>query len=263
MAPSPLSLAVTALPALATHRKEFEAWLLARTPKEKWSELNVEDLALCWLALAGESTATAEIERRLQRIAKASASKRGDADFLQEVLQRVRQRLLVGDKPRLAAYQGKGALVQYLKAVVMSVSVDLSRAAGSKEQTGEEDVLLSATAGDDSVDSRLAHQAHRSHFTASFKEALESLSPEERTWLRMRFVDGLSIDAVGAAFGVHRTTAMRRLEKAQETLLAQTRRVLGQRLKLPAREIQSLMREMRPSLAENLSRLFPPIRVTR
>lgn len=256
MPSSRVTQAVEAQPALGRRRKEFEAWLEARSPKSQWSELNLDDLGLCWLALQHDAAGTAELERRLQRVAKATV-KSADDDFLAEVLQRVRQRLLVGPKPRLEAYQGRGALVQYLKAVVLSVSVDLKRAAGPKEQTGEDDALLAATAGDESIDARLAQQAHRQHFTAAFKQALTALSAEERTWLRMRFVDGLSIEAVGSVFGVHRTTAMRRLEKAQETLLGETRRILAERLKLPPRELDSLLRGLRPSLAENLSRLLP------
>jgi RNA polymerase sigma-70 factor (ECF subfamily) len=215
----------------------------------------VEDLALSWLALERDPVAVAELERRLQRVARG-ASWRGDDDFVQEVLQRVRQRLLVGARPRLAGYGGRGALVQYLKAVVHSVSVDLKRAGASSEKSGEEDELLGAVASDEAADSRLANQAHRTHFTAAFKEALAGLTVEERTWLRMRFVEGLSIDAVGATFGVHRTTAMRWLEKSQRELMTQTRLVLGKRLKLPARELDSLLRAMKPSLAENLSRLL-------
>lgn len=254
MAASPVSLALTTFPALARRRAAFEAWLSGRAPRGEWGSLNVEDLALCWLALEGEATAVTELERRLQRVTKG-ASWRGDEDFSQEVLQRVRQRLLVGEKPRLAAYAGRGALVQYLKAVVLSVSVDLKRA-GPREERGEEHELLAAATAEEAVDSRLAHHAHRKHFTAAFKEALESLTPEERTWLRMRFVEGLSIDAVGTTFGVHRTTAMRWLEKAQRALMTQTRRVLGQRLQISPRALDSLMRAMKPSLAENLSRLL-------
>ncbi|HEY1086599.1 MAG TPA: sigma-70 family RNA polymerase sigma factor [Archangium sp.] len=237
-------------------RAEFEAWLEARTPRSQWGELNLEDLELCWGALRQDRLATIELERRLQRIAQGAV--KGDDEFLAEVLQRVRQRLLVGDKPRLAAYQGRGALVQYLKAVVLSVSIDLKRAARPAEEAGD-DALFAATAGEENVVTRLAQQAHRQHFTAAFKDALETLSAEERTWLRMRFVDGLSVEAVGAAFGVHRTTAMRRLEKAQEQLMAETKRLLGKRLKLPARELDSVLRGLRPSLAENLSRLLPKL----
>lgn len=239
----------------ATQRQRFETWLEARAPRAAWSLMNLEDLELCWLALEHDDAAVREVERRLQRVAKSIAGKKGDDDFVQEVLQRTRARLFVGQRPRLAAYQGVGALVQYLKAVVLSVSVDLQRAA--RREDVSEDALLEAAVLDEGVDAKLAHATQRKHFTAAFKASVEALGAEERTWLRMRFVEGLSIDAVGAAFGVHRTTAMRWLERAQKELMADTRRRLAERLGLQLREVDSLLRAIRPSLAENLSRIFP------
>ena len=248
---------------LGKRQAEFEAWLEGRAPRASWKLLNLEDLSLSWLALQHDAAAVAEVERRLQRVAKATAGKKGDDDFVQEVLQRVRQRLFVGARPRLAAYQGSGALVQYLKAVVLSTTIDLQRASKPKEEGGQDDALLQTATSEDGADARLAHATHKKHFTAAFKDALETLSAEERTWLRMRFVDGLSIDAVGTAFGVHRTTAMRWLEKAQATLMAETRKRLGARMGLQMREVDSLLKAMRPSLAENLSRIFPKPSLTK
>ncbi len=259
MAPPVALQAVTTWPALVARRGEFEAWLEARTPRADWKSLNLDDLALCFLSLHGERKALAEVERRLQRVGRAAAARRGDDDFIDEVLQQARHKLFVGGtRARLNGYRGQGALVQYLKAVVSSLSVDLARSRTSHKSTGD-DALLDAATGEGNADSRLVHLTHRAHFTKAFKVALTKLSAEERTWLRMRFVDGLSIDAVGTAFGVHRTTAMRWLEKAQHTLMKETRRSLAEQLGLPAPELESMMRAMRPSLAENLSRLLPKL----
>jgi hypothetical protein len=56
---------------------------------------------------------------------------------------------------------------------------------------------------------------------------------------------------------------MRWLEKAQKTLMAETRKRLAARLGLQLREVDSLLRAMRPSLAENLSRIFRPTTASR
>jgi RNA polymerase sigma-70 factor (ECF subfamily) len=252
------SQALAAWPTLARRRKDFEAWLLERAPRAKWPELNLDDLALVWGALETDAAAVAEVERRLQRVGRAAAGRRGDDEFVEEVLQRSRHRLFVGTSPRLAGYQGRGALVQYLKAVALSVAIDLSREKKPGRDDHEDDLLQAATT-EEAADQRLAHEDQKRHFTRAFRQALARLSPDERTWLRMRFVDGLSIEAVAQAFGVHRTTAMRWLEKAQRTLLDETRRILGAELRLRKSEVNSLMRDMRLSLAENLSRLLPAI----
>ncbi len=241
---------------LRRRRDGFERWLEGRAPRETWAQLNLADLELVYLALNGQAEALTEVERRLQRA--AAGVRRGDADLTQEVLQRARERLLVGgEKAKLGAYRGQGALMQYLKVVVSSVSVDLSRGRAVKEQGQGDDQLVAMASDEQGADARLINHAHRQNFTHAFKAALTKLSAEERTWLRLRFVEGLPIEAVGAAFGVHRTTAMRRLEKAQQTLLKETRRLLAEQLKLPSRELDSLLRGLKPSLAENLSRLLP------
>ncbi|PZR07389.1 MAG: hypothetical protein DI536_27430 [Archangium gephyra] len=260
MTASLVTQAVAAWPSLRTRRAEFEQWLSSRAPEDTWSTLNLEDLGLSFLALSGDAAAVVEVERRLQRVGRPTAARRGDDDFVDEVLQQSRQRLLVGGaRARLQAYRGQGALVQYLKAVVTSVSVDLARSRKPAETSDGDDVLQKLSGPGSGAESKLMHLSHRAHFTRAFKAALATLSAEERTWLRMRFVDGLSIDAVGTAFGVHRTTAMRWLEKAQNTLLKETRRQLSDALALPPRELDSLMASLRPSLAENLSRLLPRV----
>ncbi|MBL8918308.1 MAG: sigma-70 family RNA polymerase sigma factor [Myxococcaceae bacterium] len=257
---STVSRAVTAFPALASRRADFERWLASVAPRSSWGELNLDDLALAWLASKHEPSAVNELDRRLRSVARARL--RNDSGTLEEVLQRARERLLVGDRPRLLAYRGRGSLVQYLKAVVATVAIDLSRGAHTREEGADNQTFLNAAAEEAGVDARLAHASWRKHFTQAFTEALATLETEERTWLRMRFVDGLSTDAVGAAFGVHRTTAMRRLEKAQAALLSETRRRLARQMKLDAREVDSLVRGMRLSLAENLSRILPRLPVS-
>ena len=51
----------------------------------------------------------------------------------------------------------------------------------------------------------------------------------------------LSIDAIGAAFGVHRATAARWLLRAREALVAQTRARLASRLSMTVTEIDSVI----------------------
>lgn len=234
---------------------EFENWLEARAPRSAWASLNLDDLRLVFRVLREEAPALAELERRLARLVTAAAARDGE-EFMQEVTQRARQRLLVGPEPRLARYEGRGALAVYLKAVVLSLSVDLRRAHRPREAL-DEGALLAAAAAEESADARLAHAAYKTHFTRAFRDALAAMTAEERNCLRLRFVEGLSVEAIGAAFGVHRTTAMRWLEKAQAALLKETRRRLAEQLKLPVRELDELMRSMRPSLAESISRLLP------
>src|SRR5437667_270564 len=62
----------------------------------------------------------------------------------------------------------------------------------------------------------------RGALAASFRQ----LAPRERALLRLHFVNGLNIEAIGTAYGVHRATVARWLVAIRRDLLDQTRELL-------------------------------------
>jgi RNA polymerase sigma-70 factor (ECF subfamily) len=231
----------------------FARSLEERFDASKLEALNLPDLFLAWAALAHDPAALRELDRRLKACAH-----RLNSDSLDDVLQVARQRLLVGDgkKPKLRAYGGQGALVKWLRTVLLSISIDTSRKEKPDQHTSDEQLLAKASS-EVGADVSLMKAHHKAEFTKAFTAALQALTPQERTVLRMRFVDQLPIEDVGKTFGVHRTTAMRWMEAAFEKVLADTRTRLGERLKLEGHELDSLWRAFQPSLADRLSRLLP------
>ena len=83
---------------------------------------------------------------------------------------------------------------------------------------------------------------YRPAFAAALREASTRWRPADQNLLRQRYVDGLSLEELGALQGVHRATALRRLERARQALLADLRARLRERLKLGSRELESLLR---------------------
>ena len=79
-------------------------------------------------------------------------------------------------------------------------------------------------------------------------------SAEDRTLLRQQIVDELSIDEIGAAFGVHRATAARWLTRARGALVAATHKRLAERLKLPVEQIESVIRLVQSKLDASVIR---------
>lgn len=63
------------------------------------------------------------------------------------------------------------------------------------------------------------------------------MSSDERDLLRQHVLHGRTIDEIGAALGVHRGTAARRIARARETLLKGTRRRLMARLRVTRGEL--------------------------
>jgi RNA polymerase sigma-70 factor (ECF subfamily) len=85
-------------------------------------------------------------------------------------------------------------------------------------------------------------QRYRDEFRIAFGEAAAQLTDRERTLLRYRFVDDLSIDEIGALYRVHRATVARWIAAIRESLFEGTRTRLMARLELDEPEVDSVLR---------------------
>ena len=213
------------------------------------------DLAIAAACAAQEPTAHAAFEAVLGEVNAAGASTRASPDLIAEVKQLLRVQLLVareGKPPGIAGYKGKGPLRGWVR---ITATRELIR--HLKKQQREtpierslEDALGAAS---DPMLSQLKAE-YRTEFATALREAIEQLSAEDRTLLRQSIVDQLSIDAIGAAFGVHRATAARWLSRARAALVSSTRNILSQRLKLPVEEIDSVIRLVQSRLDASMVR---------
>lgn len=254
--------ALLALPGVAVDRPAFEELLARRIEESGGPEaINATDLLLAFAALAGDKTAVKELDRRLVRAVR-QAVVRFEGLQAEEVEQQVRQRVLVGERgsgPKLERYTGRGAIAAWLKAVASSLAIDETRKL-KPERHGSEDELVATASSEAGPEVSLLNAQQKKHFNEAFKLALTTLTPQERTVMRMKFVDDLPVEDIGRAFAVHRTTAMRWLEKAQAQVMEETRKLMAARLGLQKREVESMLRVMQPSIAERLSRLLAPIK---
>lgn len=181
---------------------------------------------------------------------------------LQDVKQLVRQRLFVGGgsvgQPtgpgKIAEYAGRGDLRRWVRSVAVRTCLNDLRK-GRREVLIDDDQLIAqhAIAGDDP---ELAYmkRTYADEFRAAFGEALRQLGAREQTLLRYHHVDGLNIDEIGAIYRIHRVTAFRWIEKAKELLARSTLEVLRGRLKLPASELDSVLRMIRSQIHLSLMR---------
>lgn len=213
------------------------------------------DLAIAAACAAQEPTAHAAFDAVLTEVHAAGASTRAGADLVQEVKQLLRVQLLVpreGKPPGIAGYQGKGPLRGWVR---ITATRELIRhlKKQQREQPIERSLEDALGTASDPMLSQLKSE-YRTEFATALREAIEALSAEDRTLLRQSIVDQLSIDAIGAAFGVHRATAARWLQRARAALVAGTRNILSQRLKLPVEEIDSVIRLVQSRLDASMVR---------
>lgn len=179
-----------------------------------------------------------------------------------DVKQLVRQRLFVGggtagaptSPGKISEYGGRGDLRRWVRSVAVRTCLNDLRK-GKREILVDDDQLIAqhAIAADD-PEVEYMKRTYASEFKAAFSEALGRLGAREQTLLRYHHVDGLNIDEIGAIYRVHRVTAFRWLEKAKEILVRGTLDTLRARLKLPADELDSVLRMIRSQIHLSLVR---------
>jgi RNA polymerase sigma-70 factor, ECF subfamily len=228
--------------------------------------LHADDL---YVALAGARGVTAAIERiekeHFSNVADFIARIDPDPTLADEVRQTLRHRLFVaseeGTPPRLLTYSGRGPLGGWIRVCAVREAQALRRA-GSRQRA-----LLSANANDaaggdnsdlssDQVDPELAIMKDRygDAVSAAFKKALEELDQDHRTMLRMHYVDGLTIEQVGAAYRVSRATAARMLLKARDALVESVRAEMHVEMGVSSREAESILALVRSRIDLSLKR---------
>lgn len=201
---------------------------------------HAEDRALAAAAAAGDAAALKTLDALVvTAVARAVARIDASPAFAALVAQELRTRLLVGERPRIAEYAGRGPLGGWLRTAAVRIALNLRR--GPAEQ--RHDALSSrirAVVSEPEV--ALLRERHRDDFEASLRAALAGLPARERALLGLSVRDGLTADAIAGVYKVSRATAKRMLARARATLLEQTKRELQARIRLTSSEFHSVAR---------------------
>ena len=206
------------------------------------------DVALAGALAAADPAALAIFDREIVPDVRGALVRFGrDDDFVAEVLQRVRIKLLVGDTsaPRIGEYQGTGRLAAWVQIVAIREALQIQRST-AREVAGDEPLLRLAVTDPEFARSS---QVHKAAFAAAFRRAMAELGERERTLLRLCFVEGVGTESIARLFHVHRVTAFRWLREAREALLETTRACFLATADVPASEVDSVMRSAANSLS--------------
>ncbi|MDP1826529.1 MAG: sigma-70 family RNA polymerase sigma factor [Archangium sp.] len=253
-----LDRAKTACPGVVMDEVAFCTWLTGRT-HEPLEQLPVEELFLAWACARGDPLALKQLDTQyLSRLGAAIARVDGSAEFLDEVLQQLRERLLVsrgGELPRIDGYEGAGPLISWLRAAAVRTALNAKRP-HAREAVDEDAALEELPLAGPDPELLLVRTQHRALFSEAFKVALGELSARERNVLRLQGLDGLSLERIGEVYGVNKSTVSRWLARVHEVLLQRTRAELGQRLALDTAQLDSLFQAMRSNLELSVARLL-------
>jgi len=216
------------------------------------SQVHGADLYLCCACFCGVSKATAVLQREAGATARLAASRIDRSpEFVQEVVQELWDKLLVGPAPKIGNYAARGSLLGWLRVATTRVALDHVRTRkASLLQHAELSCELPAE--DLSPEIRLIKERYGDDFRAAFKLAVASLSGRERNVLHMYLKGGCNIDQIGKTYNVHRATAARWLEHARTAIYHSVRRELRvRRGDVTDSEFRSLAKVLQSNLESN------------
>jgi RNA polymerase sigma-70 factor, ECF subfamily len=242
-----------AWPGIEVPEKAFSEYVAQR---DAGGDLNGTDLYLACACSRGDRIAIEKLDQLIVDEARSAVRRIDPSDaFVSEVQQALRRKLLMpegGRSAKIDDYAGRGPLRKWLRAAALRTALNL---AGDRRGTPDtDDALLDLPAKE--ADPELAYviAKYRGEFKAAFQAATATLSAQERNVLRLHFLQSLSIDQIGTAYRVHRSTVARWIAKAREQLLHETRSRLQERLRLASSELESLMGDVRSQLSVSIQK---------
>lgn len=188
-------------------------------------------------------------ERLLTKVGAYVGRVDSSPSFIDELRQILREHLLVGDKPRIGEYAGRGSLEGWLRVTATRLAL---RSKQRQPPIAEPNTERAASGAHDPETDFLKHR-YRQDLAAALEAAVGALPKEERTWLKLYYLDELTIEQIGALYRVHASTVSRRLRALEGKLLEDLREEIRGRLKLASSEVDSLIDLCRSQLNVNLS----------
>jgi RNA polymerase sigma-70 factor (ECF subfamily) len=192
----------------------------------------------------------------LPRARAAIAKIDSSSDFVDEMHQRVLKEILVGDqgvRPRLEGYRGTGPLTAWVKTVAMRQAM---KARNDRPPLADTDALTHAAAAQQSPELVFFQAQHRAAFNAIFAEAFGALEIRERNVLRHKYLDGLTVQQIGALYQVHHSTIVRLLKRTEQQLFEQVRSALRKKLSLSQGQLDSAVDALVSGLHQSLARVL-------
>lgn len=163
-----------------------------------------------------------------------------------DALQLLRERLFVSEG-RIAQFSGRGSLANWARVSLARQLTSLQRASERTIPLGDDDRSAPpASAGPEMI---VARKRYGHAFHSALKDAFGGLTPDQRTVLRLHFVDGMNLDSIAPLLHVSRATAGRRILGAKNELMERVMALLGERLSASPSEIQSVLASMWSSLS--------------
>jgi RNA polymerase sigma-70 factor (ECF subfamily) len=215
----------------------------------------IASLYLCFACVQGSEAACAAFQQKYLGVIRGSIARIfPNRPWIDDVASRFLGQLLVGKEPRLTRYSGRGDLAAWLKVVATRAAIDAKRTHPDQD---EEPLSSSVEAAMSlSPESLIFCRTHAHGILDALTRAISSLDKKQRNILRLNYTDGLSIDEIGALYGVHRATVARWLQHARTSVESQVLEDLRTQRGIDPTDIGSLIHGAGPYLEDTLRKLL-------
>lgn len=243
---------------------KFEDYLYGRFPDDPQRHTRAfADLYLAFACASGSSAAKTRLGAMVMKTSVASAKVRIPEATVDDARQTVFERLLgsAGAPGKIASYDGRGPLGAWLRVAVAREALYLHRRAAQSATDDWIAELVKIAAPEDDPELGALKQELRAECRGALERAARTLSSRERALLRQHLVLGMTVDALGPIYGVHRATAARWIGAAKDALLERFYAEVERSTGLRRAEVQALRSLVQSRLEMSLASLFATLSV--
>lgn len=258
-----LAQARAAQPDLSLASADYFAYLAERigdaAPLDGLERIDAAELYLvraCAEPSSGERALRRFEDAYFREVQVGASRLRCTAEEVDEITQRVRLALFAPDSSgRLALLDktARGDLRALIRLMALRAGISLRRSQGRELE--DVDAALEFAASED-IDGLAIKAEYRAKFRVSLAAAIERLEPKQRALLRLHEVDGVSVANLARMVQVDRSTITRKLAAARATILAETRRELGERFGVPRHHFESFIDVIRSNFGASIHRVL-------
>lgn len=210
---------------------------------EALAEVRAADLYIACACALGDNTAIRMFERSYFAELEALWPSYRQRVSLDDARQMLRQKLFtIGNSgaPKIVTFAGRGDIRGWVRVVAARLLADLTDKA-QRERPVDEAFFDKLGSGVDAELDRFKAQ-YGAEFKEAFRQAVDSLTPRERSLLRHAYVRDATVVEIGAVYGVHGATAARWIAAAREHLVRALRKTFAERLQVSKDELESVLR---------------------
>lgn len=222
------------------------------------SAIRADHVHLAIACTAGSDLAIKQFEAELfDEVSATGARMRARPDQIDDARGTLRRVLFTAEPGRRAAvavFSGRSDLRTYLRVIATRELVRVI--VKGKDVAVDDHALADLVAPNDSPELAALRERYRDDVDAAIRDALANLPEPSRALLRYSVVDGWSIDRIGALYGIHRSSAARRVAAARDELAAAIRMEVSRRLAISIEEVDSIVRLVQSRIDVSLERLL-------